>query len=139
MKNLGILMVAFFMVATSAFGQKKSVQLTPEQRATKQTTLLTKQLSLTADQATKINKAILDRIVGIDQIKTKYQGQKSKERNAEIREMRISYLQVMKNVLDGPQFDTWHKSYKNKIGKPAKKNVKIQSKAVAEDEVENFF
>lgn len=139
MKNLGILMVAFFMVATSAFAQKKSVQLTPEKRATNQTTLLTKQLSLTADQATKINNAILDRIVGIDLIKAKYQGQKSQERNAEIRVLRISYMQEMKNVLDGPQFDTWHKSHMTKMGKTANKNAKIQSKVVAEDEVEDFF
>ena len=135
MKKLGILFIAMMMVSSIASAQKgkvKKEQLTPEQRATKQTEILTKQLELTPDQKTKIKQIIVDRIITIDKIKDKYKGEKSKERNAELKEQRISFQQSMKDILTPIQLEKWTKLRKDKAAK-AKQN-KAKAKAPAQEE-----
>ncbi len=135
MKKLGILFIAMMMVSSIASAQKgkvKKEQLTPEQRATKQTEILTKQLELTPDQKTKIKEVITNKIITIDKIKDKYKGEKSKERNAELKEQRISFQQSMKDILTPIQLEKWTKLRKDKAAK-AKQN-KAKAKAPAQEE-----
>ncbi len=135
MKKFGILFIAIMMVSSFAMAQKgnvKKVQLTPEQRATKQTEILTKQLYLTPDQQVKIKEVITNRIITIDKIRDKYKGEKSKERNAELKEQRISFQQSMKDILTPIQLEKWTKLRKDKAAK-AKQN-KAKAKAPAQEE-----
>lgn len=135
MKKLGILFIAMMMVSSIASAQKgkvKKEQLTPEQRATKQTEILTKQLDLTPDQQVKIKEVITNKIITIDKIRDKYKGEKSKERNAELKEQRISFQQSMKDILTPIQLEKWTKLRKDKAAK-AKQN-KAKTKAPAQEE-----
>lgn len=135
MKKLGILFIAMMMVSSIASAQKgkvKKEQLTPEQRATKQTEILTKQLDLTPDQQVKIKEVITNKIITIDKIRDKYKGEKSKERNAELKEQRISFQQSMKDILTPIQLEKWTKLRKDKAAK-AKQN-KAKAKAPAQEE-----
>lgn len=141
MKRLGILFVAMIMVSSVAMAQKGKVKnetLTPEQRATRQTNVLTKQLELTADQQVKIKEIIVEKIITLDKIKEKYQGNKSKERNAELKEVRISFQQNMKDILTPVQFEKWNKNRKEKALKAKAKKAKT-TKPVEEEETDDIF
>lgn len=140
MKRLGILFVAMMMITSVAMAQKgkaKKETLTPEQRAARQTEVMTKQLALTAEQQTKVKQIIAEKIVLLDAIKTKYQGNKSKERNDEIREVRNSYMQSLKNILTPEQFGKWHERNKAKREKIKKENK--TPKGGTEEESEDIF
>jgi len=157
MKKLRFLLVALMMVSITAFAQEKQQQkkqepkleqkqkvkkATPEQRATRHTETLAKKLQLTAEQKVAVNNAILSKINTLDQIKTKYQGNKSKERNAEFKETRIAFEQDMKTILTPEQFEKWYKARETKRinnanNKTNNKNPK--AKAVEPEETENIF
>lgn len=140
MKRLGILFVAMMMVSSVAMAQKGKVKketLTPEQRATRQTEVMTKQLALTAEQQTKIKQVIVDKIIALDKVKDKYQGNKSKERNDEIREIRNSYMQSLKDILTPEQYGKWHE--RNKAKREKIKKEKNTPKGGTEEESEDIF
>ena len=140
MKKLKFAFIALMMVSITAFAQqqKQTKKATPEVRATRQTETLAKQLSLTADQKVAVNKSVLSRITTLDQIKEKYQGNQSKERNAEIREARIAFEQDMKNILTSEQFEKWYTAHKAKrVKKENKQDPK--AKSVDTEENENIF
>ena len=152
MKNLRFVLVALMMVSVAAFAQQKQPvkkqapkqeqkqqvkKATPEQRATRQTETLANKLQLTAEQKTSVNKAILDKINTLDQIKAKYQGNKSKERNAELKNTRIAFEQEMKTILTPEQFDKWYKAREARRSNRSNKNQKV--KTAEPEESENIF
>lgn len=136
MKKLKFVFIALMMVSITSFAQQKQTKkATPEVRANRQTETLAKQLSLTADQKVAVNKSVLSRITTLDQIKKKYQGNKSKERNAEIREARIAFEQDMKNILTSEQFEKWYNAHKAKrVKKANKQDPKVKSVDTEENE-----
>jgi Spy/CpxP family protein refolding chaperone len=153
MKNLRFVLVALMMVSVVAFAQQKQQPLkkqapkqeqkqqvkkaTPEQRATRQTETLANKLVLTAEQKASVNKAILDKINTLDQIKAKYQGNKSKERNTELKNTRIAFEQEMKTILTPEQYDKWYKAREARRSNKSNKNKKV--KTAEPEETENIF
>lgn len=148
MKKLKFALVALMMVSITAFAQQKNQKqkvkkATPEQRAMRQTETLAAKLLLNPEQKEKVNSTILSKINVLDQIKTKYQGVKSKERNAELKAARISYEQDMKNILTPEQFEKWYKPRKERMNiqkNNNQKNPKVKTtKATEPEETEDIF
>jgi periplasmic protein CpxP/Spy len=155
MKKLRFVLVALMMVSITAFAQQKQQQkkqepkqeqkqkvkkATPEQRATRQTETLAKKLLLTAEQKVSVNNAILSKINTLDQIKTKYKGNKSKERNTELKEARTAFEQDMKTILTPEQYEKWYKAHETKrLNNANNKKNNPKAKAVEPEETENIF
>ncbi len=138
MKKFGILLVSMMMITAVAFAQKGKVKkesLTPDARASRNIEVMKKQLSLTDDQQVKIKQIILEKMVQLDAVKTKYQGNKTKERNQEIRDIRNNYMQSLKIILTPEQYGKWHDG--NKIKKQKFKAGKKSGDV--EEENEDIF
>ena len=131
-KNGLIVFLMFLFIGTSIAQTQVKAKRTNEDKAKKQTEILTQQLNLSGEQQTKLQEMILYKLNQIDKIKQKYPENQKKERNAELREIRSSFAANMKSLLNAEQFEKWNKAREAKMAK-AKENKGKQTNPKTED------
>jgi periplasmic protein CpxP/Spy len=107
-----VLMMAMTVLATGAISAKAPVayfqqgqgQGTPEERAERQTKMMTEQLALTADQTTKLKPIILARLAEQSALREKMQGGDREAMMAEFRKLNEKYNPQIKAVLTAEQY-----------------------------------
>jgi hypothetical protein len=116
MKKASVIAIMLFLILGTSIAQEGNKQKkTPEQKAKKQTEIINNQLNLTGDQQTKIYPLLLSNITQIDAIKAKYGDNRSKERNKELRDLKIKFTEELKTILTADQYDKWNKEREAKV------------------------
>ena len=138
MKKASVIAIMLFLIIGTSIAQEGNKQKkTPEQKAKKQTEILNNQLNLTGDQQTKIYPLLLSNITQIDAIKAKYGDNRSKERNKELRDLKIKFTEELKTILTADQYDKWNKEREAKVFK-AKEDRKNKNSST-ETQPENIY
>jgi Spy/CpxP family protein refolding chaperone len=107
-----VLMLAMTVLATGAISAKAPAayvqqgqgQATPEERAERQTKMMTEQLVLTADQTTKIKPIILARATEQSALRQKMQGGDREAMMGEYRKLNEKYNVQIKAILTAEQY-----------------------------------
>jgi periplasmic protein CpxP/Spy len=107
-----VLMMAMTVLATgaisakipAAYVQQGQGQATPEERAERQITAMTEQLTLTADQTTKLKPIILARSTEQSALREKMQGGDREALMGEYRKLNEKYNAQIKAVLTAEQY-----------------------------------
>lgn len=102
---------------------------TPEERATAYANRMEKELTLTAEQKTKVHDLALTRAQKMDQLREQYKGQDKKVWQAERKKARDEFHAGMKSVLSPEQFTKWEEQQKKKAAQSAKGKAKGKGKA----------
>ncbi len=123
-KSIIFMLVSLFVVSISAQEQGKRQKMTAEERATKQTEMMTKQLTLTADQQTKIQAINLKYAQQMDANMQKAKENEVKDREAMKAQMKTQMDAKdaeMKQVLTSDQYKQWEEKKQEMKGKMDKK------------------
>lgn len=105
-KSLVLVLVSLFVFSVSAQRPDRNPKMTPEDRASKQTEMMTKQLDLTADQQAKIQEINLK----YSQQMAAQQGQAKEDRQQNMENMKAQMEAKnaeIKQVLTPEQFEKW--------------------------------
>lgn len=101
---------------------------TPEERATAYANRMEKELTLTAEQKTKVHDLALARAQKMDQLREQYKDQDKKVWQAERKKARDEFHAGMKSVLSPEQFTKWEEQQKKKAAAAAKRKAKGKGK-----------
>lgn len=101
---------------------------TPEERATAYANRMEKELTLTAEQKTKVHDLTLARAQKMDQLREQYKDQDKKVWQAERIKARDEFHAGMKSVLSPEQFTKWEEQQKKKAAAAAKRKAKGKGK-----------
>lgn len=131
-----ILMIVLLSISLSgtvmaqASGKKKAPKgqgkkLSPTEMAARQASNMQKQLSLTEEQKSDIEKAAFNRISKMEAIKEKYKGAgaENSERGKDIRMVRQEFVDAVNRVLTPIQQANWKKIREEKKNKSADKGA----------------
>lgn len=131
MKSLLFTFILSLLVLSIGFAQSKG---TPDERATKRSAKLTQLLSLSADQATRVKTAMVNKFTTIEKSKAAQPVDKQAIKGA-----RTNYQAEMKSILSQEQYAKWEQMRKEAREKAkAKKNAKNKmSTEDAQDEAED--
>ncbi|MBD3748872.1 MAG: DUF4890 domain-containing protein [Sphingobacteriales bacterium] len=102
MKKYILSITLFIAVAATAFGQQKS----PEERATKSTEMMAKNLSLTPNQKTKIHDATLERMKAMEALRAAA-GKGNKPDPAQMKAINKKFNDVLQTTLTDEQKAKW--------------------------------
>ncbi len=121
MKKIQVLFMAM-VITTLALAQEAPAkmrgdkkQLTPEERANRQTEKITTSLGLSADQKTKVYAAALDKDRKLQEVRKKYptEADRSKKKE-EVRSIRKNFVNSMNGILTPEQQTKWKEQRKDK-------------------------
>ena len=125
-----VLMMAMTVLATgaisaktpAAFVQQGQGQATPEERAERQLTMMTEQLTLTADQTTKLKPIILARSTEQSALRQKMQGGDREALMGEYRKLNEKYNAQIKAVLTAEQYTKYEENQAQMRGGGQRRN-----------------
>lgn len=113
------IIIGLFMLAVATVNAQLPQGKSPEERAEKRYARLTKELSLTAEQQTKVKQIILK---NEQQRETKKQNEATKEENKKLRQ---SFDEELKAVLTPEQFTKLQETRKEMRAKHAKRGTPV--------------
>jgi len=114
-----ILMIALSVLGTGTIAANSAItfvqtgqgpQGTPEERAERQLTMITEQLSLTADQSAKLKPIILQRVTEQQELRQKMQGKDRQAMMTEMKTMQEKYDTQFKTILTADQYTKYEAS-----------------------------
>jgi protein CpxP len=124
MKNLLMLATAFTLLGTAptlaqttaAAGRAGRADLSPQQRADQASSRLSQSLSLSAEQAAKVNAILRQRAQAVDALKAKVQSAgRSQEAGQELRAISQQADEQLKGVLSAGQYASYEKNREDKM------------------------
>ncbi len=125
-----ILMGLFFIAAITNVADAQ--QKTPEQKAQYQTAEMTKSLSLTKDQSTKVNEIVLRYAEKIDAVRQN-SGLEAEAKQDQVKDLRQEREQALQTVLTADQFKKYQELKPQWIQKNRENRKLQQQKAVGQE------